>query len=566
MPITVLIRALGIETERDILEFFGEEPKLIASLAKDELTRQAEENNTSEGEEALKEIYKRLRPGEPAIVESAQSLINNMFFDSKRYDLAPVGRYKFDKKLALASRIKGHKLSRPAVSPLTGEVIAEPGVYLTLDDATAIENACITEVYVESENGNEVKVFSNGAVDPVNVLGYSLADCGVREKCNFAVLREIIEEACGDKEAIRELARRSINELCPRHITKDDIFASINYILCLSHDIGSIDDIDHLGNRRLRCVGELLQNQLRIGFSRMDKIVKERMTITDNETLTPQMLINIRPVVTAIREFFGSSPLSQFMDQANPLAELTHKRRVSALGPGGLSRDRASFDVRDVHYTHYGRVCPIETPEGPNIGLISYLATYARINDYGFIEAPYRRVDKATGVVTNEIVYMSADVEDNYIIAQANEPLDENNRFVNRRVATRDRAEIIEVPREKVDFMDVSPKMVVSVATSMIPFLENDDNSRALMGSNMQKQAVPLLVTEAPIVGTGMEYKAAMDSGVVVLADTDGYVERVTADEITVRSDDGLKRVYHPTKLGVRTKERASTSTRLFRW
>ncbi|MGB4464583.1 MAG: DNA-directed RNA polymerase subunit beta [Eubacteriales bacterium] len=548
LPITVLIRALGIETERDILEFFGEEPKLIASLAKDELTRQAEENNTSEGEEALKEIYKRLRPGEPAIVESAQSLINNMFFDSKRYDLAPVGRYKFDKKLALASRIKGHKLSRPAVSPLTGEVIAEPGVYLTLDDATAIENACITEVYVESENGNEVKVFSNGAVDPVNVLGYSLADCGVREKCNFAVLREIIEEACGDKEAIRELARRSINELCPRHITKDDIFASINYILCLSHDIGSIDDIDHLGNRRLRCVGELLQNQLRIGFSRMDKIVKERMTITDNETLTPQMLINIRPVVTAIREFFGSSPLSQFMDQANPLAELTHKRRVSALGPGGLSRDRASFDVRDVHHTHYGRVCPIETPEGPNIGLISYLATYARINDYGFIEAPYRRVDKATGVVTNEIVYMSADVEDNYIIAQANEPLDENNRFVNRRVATRDRAEIIEVPREKVDFMDVSPKMVVSVATSMIPFLENDDNSRALMGSNMQKQAVPLLVTEAPIVGTGMEYKAAMDSGVVVLADTDGYVERVTADEITVRGDDGLKRVYHLTK------------------
>ncbi len=545
LPVTVLIRALGIETERDIVEYFGDERLLTESAAKDELERQAAENHTTEGEEALKEIYKRLRPGEPAIVESAQILINNSFFDPKRYDLAPVGRYKYDKKVELAPRIKNHKLTRPVISPLTGEIIGEPGVIVTAEMAKTIEKSCVNEVYVEAEDGAEVKVFSNNTVFPEWVLGYDLKDCGVNEKCSFPVLREIIDAANGDEEEIKKQARRRIAELCPKHITKDDIFASVNYLLCLSHDIGSIDDIDHLGNRRLRSVGELLQNQFRIGLSRMDKNIKEKMSIQDNETVTPQQLINIRPVTTAIREFFGSSPLSQFMDQANPLAELTHKRRLSALGPGGLSRDRASFDVRDVHYTHYGRMCPIETPEGPNIGLISYLATYARISDYGFIEAPYRRVDKETGVVTDEIVYMTADVEDNYIVAQANEPLDENHRFVNRRVAARDRAEIIEVPRENVDFMDVSPKMVVSVATAMIPFLENDDNSRALMGSNMQKQAVPLLTTESPIVGTGMEYKAAMDSGVVIIAEEGGYVERVTADDITIRSDSGVKRTYH---------------------
>ncbi len=545
LPVTALIRALGVETEREIADFFGEEKLLLESAEKDELERQAAENHTTAGEEALKEIYKRLRPGEPAIVESAQILINNSFFDPKRYDLAPVGRYKYDKKLELSSRIKGHKLSRPVVSPVTGEVVAEPGELLTAERAHAIEASCVNEVWVTAEDGAEVKVFSNNTVFPEWVLGYDLRDCGVNEKCSYPVLSEIIEAAGGDAEEIKAQVKRRIAELCPKHITKDDIFASVNYLLCLSHDIGSTDDIDHLGNRRLRSVGELLQNQFRIGLSRMDKNIKEKMSIQDNETVTPQQLINIRPVTTAIREFFGSSPLSQFMDQANPLAELTHKRRLSALGPGGLSRDRASFDVRDVHYTHYGRMCPIETPEGPNIGLISYLATYARISDYGFIEAPYRRVDKETGVVTDEIVYMTADVEDNYIVAQANEPLDEEHRFVNRRVAARDRAEIIEVPRERVDFMDVSPKMVVSVATAMIPFLENDDNSRALMGSNMQKQAVPLLTTESPIVGTGMEYKAAMDSGVVILADEGGYVERVTADDITIRSDSGVKKTYH---------------------
>ena len=545
LPITVLIRALGIETERDIIDYFGQEHLLIESASKDELERQAAENRTTAGEEALKEIYKRLRPGEPAIVESAQILVNNSFFDPKRYDLAPVGRYKYDKKLELTHRIRGHKLTRPVVNPLTGEIVAEPGVVLSVEAARAIEESCVNEVWVEAEDGAEVKVFSNNTVDPAWVLGYSLKDCGVSEKCYYPVLREIIEETGGDEEALKAQVKRRINELCPKHITKDDIFASVNYLLCLSHEIGTTDDIDHLGNRRLRSVGELLQNQFRIGLSRMDKNIKEKMSIQDNETVTPQQLINIRPVTTAIREFFGSSPLSQFMDQANPLAELTHKRRLSALGPGGLSRDRASFDVRDVHYTHYGRMCPIETPEGPNIGLISYLSTYARISDYGFIEAPYRRVDKETGVVTDEIVYMTADVEDNYIVAQANEPLDEEHRFVNARVAARDRAEIIEVPRERVDFMDVSPKMVVSVATAMIPFLENDDNSRALMGSNMQKQAVPLLTTESPIVGTGMEYKAAMDSGVVILAEDGGYVERVTADDITIRSDSGVKRTYH---------------------
>ena len=506
---------------------------------------EADKNGTTAGDEALKEIYRKLRPGEPPLVESAQLLLNNLFFDPKRYDLSGVGRYKFDKKLALGSRIIGFTLARPVVSPITGEFLCDAGEVITPELAASIERAGVNDVFLRIDADREIKVFSNGTVFPEYILGYDLKDCGINEKVKTGVLLEIAEQCGDDIEAVKAEAKRRIAELVPKHITKDDIFSSINYLVCLSHDIGTTDDIDHLGNRRLRSVGELLQNQFRIGFSRMDKIVKERMNIQDNETLTPEGLINIRPVVTAIREFFGSSPLSQFMDQNNPLAELTHKRRLSALGPGGLSRDRASFEVRDVHYTHYGRMCPIETPEGPNIGLISYLATYARISDYGFIEAPYRRIDKATGVVTNEIEYMTADVEDKYIVAQANEPLDENNRFVNRKVTARQRAEIIEVDNTVPDYMDVSPKMVVSVATAMIPFLENDDNSRALMGSNMQKQAVPLLVCDSPIVGTGMEYKAAVDSGVVVCAKEAGTVERVSSDEIVIRSDDGKKNTYH---------------------
>ena len=545
IPVTVLIHALGIESEAELRDMFGDEVKLSATLDKDETVGLAVENNTSIREEALKEIYKKLRPGEPAIVESAEILINNLFFDPKRYDLAPVGRYKYDKKLSVANRVLGQTLSRPAISPVTGEIVFEDGRKITEEDAREIERAGVNEVYVRLEDGTEVKVFSNMTVYPADVLGYDLTEAGIDEKVRTDVLLEIMEEAEGEREEVIELAHRRRGELSPKHITREDILSSINYLLCLSHGIGTTDDIDHLGNRRLRCVGELLQNQLRIGLSRMDKIVKERMTVQDNETLTPQTLINIRPVVTAIREFFGSSPLSQFMDQNNPLAELTHKRRLSALGPGGLSRDRASFDVRDVHYTHYGRMCPIETPEGPNIGLISSLATYARISKYGFIEAPYRRVDRETGVVTDEVVYMTADVEDKYIIAQANEPLDENHRFVNKRVAARDRNEIIEVEASRIDFMDVSPKMVVSVATAMIPFLENDDNSRALMGSNMQKQAVPLMVTDSPIVGTGMEYKAAVDSGVVIVAKNPGTVETVTSDQIVIRREDGTKDTYH---------------------
>ena len=545
IPVTVLIHALGIESEAELRDMFGDEVKLSATLDKDETVGLAVENNTSIREEALKEIYKKLRPGEPAIVESAEILINNLFFDPKRYDLAPVGRYKYDKKLSVANRVLGQTLSRPAISPVTGEIVFEDGRRITEEDAREIERTGVNEVYVRLEDGTEVKVFSNMTVYPADVLGYDLTEAGIDEKVRTDVLLEIMEEAEGERDEVIELARRRRGELSPKHITREDILSSINYLLCLSHGIGTTDDIDHLGNRRLRCVGELLQNQLRIGLSRMDKIVKERMTVQDNETLTPQTLINIRPVVTAIREFFGSSPLSQFMDQNNPLAELTNKRRLSALGPGGLSRDRASFDVRDVHYTHYGRMCPIETPEGPNIGLISSLATYARISKYGFIEAPYRRVDHETGVVTDEVVYMTADVEDQYIIAQANEPLDENHRFVNKRVAARDRNEIIEVEASRIDFMDVSPKMVVSVATAMIPFLENDDNSRALMGSNMQKQAVPLMVTDSPIVGTGMEYKAAVDSGVVIVAKNPGTVETVTSDQIVIRREDGTKDTYH---------------------
>ena len=545
IPVTVLVRALGVSSDAEIINMFGDNRLITATLEKDTMPSEAEKNGTTAGDEALKEIYKKLRPGEPPLVESAQILINNLFFDPKRYDLAAVGRYKYDKKMGLGARLAGRVLSRAVVDPYTGEILFEAGVELTRDQADAIERAGVNEAWVKLHDETEMKLFSNGTVYPETVLGYDLRDIDVTGKVNAAVLSEIIEAVGTDADAVKEECKLRMGELVPKHITKEDIFASINYLIGLSQDIGSVDDIDHLGNRRLRSVGELLQNQFRIGFSRMDKIIKERMTVQDSENLTPEGLINIRPVVTAIREFFGSSPLSQFMDQNNPLAELTHKRRLSALGPGGLSRDRASFEVRDVHYTHYGRMCPIETPEGPNIGLISYLATYAKISDYGFIEAPYRRIDKETGVVTDEIVYMTADVEDNYIVAQANEPLDENHRFKNAKVTVRQRSEIMQVNASEADFMDVSPKMVVSVATAMIPFLENDDNSRALMGSNMQKQAVPLMVTDSPIVGTGMEYKAAVDSGVVVCARKAGTVEKVSADEITVLEEGGEKHTYH---------------------
>ena len=546
IPATVLIRALGIETAAEIKTYFGDIPLLDSTLEKDGMQALADTNGTTAGDEALKEIYKKLRPGEPPLVESAQLLINNLFFDPKRYDLAAVGRYKFNKKLAIGKRLIGQTLSRSVISPITGEILYDVDTEVTEEIGLAIENAGVNEVYVRIEGENEMKVFSNGTILPEVVLGYNLEEIGIKGKVKTSVLLEIVESCEGDVDAVKEECVRREAELCPKHVTKDDIFASINYMIGLQYNIGTTDDIDHLGNRRLRCVGELLQNQLRIGFSRMDKIVKERMTTNDTDVLTPQSLINIRPVVTAIREFFGSSPLSQFMDQANPLAELTHKRRLSALGPGGLSRDRASFEVRDVHYTHYGRICPVESPEGPNIGLISSLATFARINEYGFIETPYRKVDKSVTphVVTDEIVYMTADVEDKYIVAPAKVQIDENGAFVKSKAIVRDRADVVEVSTDMIDFVDVSPRMVVSVATSMIPFLENDDNTRALMGSNMQKQAVPLMVTESPIVGTGMEYKAAVDSGVCVLARESGIVERVSADEIVIRCDSGKKDVY----------------------
>ena len=547
MPITVLIRALGIETEEDIKDMFGE-LFMTPTLAKDESEKLAIESLTSIREEALKEIYKRHRPGEPATAESAETLLNNFFFDPKRYDLYPVGRYKFDKKLAIVDRIAGLTLTRPVISRKTGEILYESGVILKPEDARIIESHCVNEVYVqvlEKETGKivEIKVFGNGTVNPEDAIGFSLKDCGVNEKINYEKLMQIVEDCAGDVEAIKLAVKRNLAELCPKHITREDILASISYLVCLAHGIGVKDDIDHLGSRRLRCVGELLQNQVRIGMSRMEKIIRERLNaVTDAEELSPKNLINIRPVVTAIRDFFGSSPLSQFMDQNNPLAELTHKRRISALGPGGLSRDRAAFEVRDVHYTHYGRMCPVETPEGPNIGLISYLSTYARISDYGFIQAPYRKI--VDGRVTDEVVYMTADEEDGHIIAQAYEALDSEGRFVNKKIIVRDRAEILEVDPSLADYMDVSPKMVVSVATAMIPFIENDDNARALMGSNMQKQAVPLLTSDSPIVGTGMEYKAAYDSGVVVIAKRAGVVERVDATHIIIRAEDGTADTY----------------------
>ena len=540
LPVTVFIRALGLGTDSEILEYFGEDDRILATIEKDPC------KNT---EEALFEVYRKLRPSEPPTIESAQTHINGLFFDARRYDLSRVGRYKYNKKLNLAGRIAGQQLTQPIINPLTGELMAEAGEVVSFEKAQEIDNAGVSVAFV-LVNEKETKVISNGMVDIQNFVGFDAKEeCGINERVRFSVLAEIMETSA-DEEEMKEAIRLRADELIPKHIIIDDIFASINYMNCLAVGLGNVDDIDHLGNRRIRSVGELLQNQFRIGFSRLERVIRERMTLQaqDLEVLTPHSLINIRPVVAAIKEFFGSSPLSQFMDQTNPLAELTNKRRLSALGPGGLSRDRAGFEVRDVHYSHYGRMCPIETPEGPNIGLISYLATFAKINEYGFIEAPFRRVDKETGIVSSEVVYMTADMEDDYIVAQANEPLDEDGRFLHAKVNGRFRDEFVEVERSQADFMDVSPRMVVSVATAMIPFLENDDANRALMGSNMQRQAVPLLKTESPIVGTGMEYKAGVDSGVCVLARKAGVVRSVSADEVTVTNDDGSVESYHITK------------------
>ena len=547
IPLTTFLRSLGIGTNEEIEEVF---------MQKDQ---------TANREEALLEVYKKLRPGEPPTVDSAVTHLNNLFFDAKRYDLSRFGRYKYNKKLGVGSRLSGHRLSRPVVNPMTGEVMAEAGDLISFDKAMEIETAGVMEAYVDVEvkehltsaTGEavtkleecEVKIIGNGMVDINAYVDFDCTELGINEKVSFKALKEVLEDSENEEE-LKENIRLKADDLVPKHITIDDIIATVSYFLNLCEGVGTVDDIDHLGNRRIRSVGELLQNQFRIGFTRMERVIRERMNIQSQgtEVVTPTALINIRPITAAIREFFGSSPLSQFMDQNNPLAELTHKRRLSALGPGGLSRDRAGFEVRDVHYTHYGRMCPIETPEGPNIGLISYLASFARINEYGFIEAPYRRVNKETGVVTDEVVYMTADVEDNYMVAQANEPLTEDNKFARPKVNGRYRDQILEIEREKIDFMDVSPKMVVSVATACIPFLENDDANRALMGSNMQRQAVPLLKTESPIVGTGMEYKACLDSGVAVVSKNAGVVESVDADKIVIREDSGMLRTYELTK------------------
>ena len=531
MPVTAFIRALGIGTDEEIREFFGHNALLEATIAKD---------STRSCEDGLLETYRKLRPGEPPTVENSQTHINNLFFDERRYDLSRCGRYKFNKKLAIAKRLIGQTAAKEVIAPLTGELLCAPGDVIDEELAYEIQKQGVSVVYLMVEE-NEVKVISNGMVKSEDYFDFDCTPYGINEMVCFEEVCAILEQT-QDIDEQKELVSKNRDKLIPKHITVDDILATINYILCLSSNVGDVDDIDHLGNRRIRSVGELLQNQFRIGFTRMERVIRERMglQIQDMTTVTPQTLINIRPVVAAIKEFFGSSPLSQFMDQNNPLAELTHKRRLSALGPGGLSRERASFEVRDVHYTHYGRMCPIETPEGPNIGLISYLATFARINEYGFIEAPFRRVDKDTGKVTDEIVYMTADVEDAYIVGQANAPLAEDGSFLETRVSARHRDEIMEVPSSKVDFMDVSPRMVVSVATSMIPFLENDDANRALMGSNMQRQAVPLMVTQQPIVATGMEYKAACDSGVVILAKNAGVVEYVSANLIKIRNEEGI--------------------------
>lgn len=552
VPITVFIRALlkindvsesANDTftemnghDNEIIEIFGEDERILSTISQKDATKNADE--------ALIEIYRKLRPGEPPTIDSAVTHLKNLFFDSKRYDISKVGRYKYNKKLGLSDRIVGQKLAEPVVNEMTGEFLIEAGKTISKQDADIIEKSGVNTVYLEVNN-KVVKVISNGMVDIENFVDIDKKECGINEKVRFSVLRALMEEY-SDKKKLEQAIKDNVDRLIPEYIVKDDIFASINYINCLAHGVGKIDDIDHLGNRRIRSVGELLQNQFRIGFSRMERVIRERMTLQsqDLDVITPQALINIRPVVAAIKEFFGSSPLSQFMDQTNPLAELTHKRRLSALGPGGLSRDRAGFEVRDVHYSHYGRVCPIETPEGANIGLISYLSSYARLNDYGFIEAPYRKVDKKTGKILDEVEYMTADAEEDYVVAQANAPLNSDNTFKNKHVTARYRDQILEVDRDEVDYVDVSPKMVVSVATALIPFLENDDANRALMGANMQRQAVPLLKTESPVVGTGMEYKAALDSGVLVLAEEDAEVLKADCERIVVREKDGNERVY----------------------
>ena len=545
LPITCLIRAIGLKTDGEILEFFGDDPTIIATMEKD---------TCKTYEESLLEIYRKLRPGEPPTVDSAETLIRNLFFDPRRYDLSMVGRYKFNKKLSLWVRASGRTLVEPVVHPATGEILHEPGHVLTRAEAGELDAIGVNEVIVDVD-GKPLKIFSNHMCDLRRYVDFDPeAECGIKERVRFSVLQELLEQYTG--EDLKDAIRSHVDDLVPKHIIVDDILASINYMNALAKGLTTKDDIDHLGNRRLRCVGELLQNQFRIGFTRMERVIRERMTIQDLDIVTPQSLINIRPVTAAIKEFFGSSPLSQFMDQTNPLAELTHKRRLSALGPGGLSRDRASFDVRDVHYSHYGRLCPIETPEGPNIGLISYLASYARINRYGFIEAPYRKVERiydengkcVAARVTDQVEYMTADVEDEFNVAQATEPVGEDGTFLNRRVACRHRNEIIEVDFNQVDYVDVSPKMMVSVATAMIPFLQNDDANRALMGANMQRQAVPLLTTQAPIVATGQEYKNCQDSEVVVLAEGDGVVTRVDATAVSVRYDAGETKTYKLTK------------------
>ncbi|MBP3629845.1 MAG: DNA-directed RNA polymerase subunit beta, partial [Anaerotignum sp.] len=538
VPVSVLIRAMGVGSDAEIIELFGEEPKILATLEKD---------TAKSYEEGLIEIYKKLRPGEPPTVESSASLLNGMFFDPKRYDLAKVGRYKFNKKLALRNRVKDAVLAENVVDPMTGEVVAEAGAVLTMELCDQIQDTGVGYIYITVED-RKVKVLTNQVVkidSYIEEFGLSAEELEIKERVYYPMLVKLLEENATAEE-LKAAIKENIHELLPKHITLEDIFASINYVMHLDYGYGNVDDIDHLGNRRIRSVGELLQNQFRIGLSRMERVVRERMTTQDLAVVTPQALINVRPVTAAIKEFFGSSQLSQFMDQNNPLSELTHKRRLSALGPGGLSRERAGFEVRDVHHSHYGRMCPIETPEGPNIGLINTLSTFARINEYGFIEAPYRKVDHSGDEprVTDEFIYVTADEEENYNVAQANEPLDENGYFVHKKVTGRYREEIIEVDRHQIHLMDVSPKQMVSVATALIPFLENDDANRALMGSNMQRQAVPLLVTDSPVVGTGMEYKTAKDSGICAIAKVGGIVERVSADEIVVRNDNSQRDVY----------------------
>ena len=538
LPITCLIRALGLKTDAEILERFGDDRRIVATLEKD---------TCKTYEEAMLEIYRKLRPGEPPTLDSAETLLQNLFFDPRRYDLSTVGRYKFNKKLTFWTRAKGQKLAMPVADPATGEILFEDGHVLTADDCTLMDTVGVPEVSVTLDSGDTIRIFTNKMCDMRHYVDFDPRElCGIKERVRFDVLQELLGKYSGD-ELVKQ-CRLHADDLVPKHIIVDDIFASINYMNALAHGLVTKDDIDHLGNRRLRCVGELLQNQFRIGFSRMERVIRERMTIQDLDIVTPQSLINIRPVTAAIKEFFGSSPLSQFMDQTNPLAELTHKRRLSALGPGGLSRERANMEVRDVHYSHYGRMCPIETPEGPNIGLISYLATYARINEYGFIEAPFRAVDHETGHVSDDITYMTADVEDQYVVGQAAEPVDKNGCLTNERITCRHRDEIVEVDRDRVDYIDISPRMMVSIATAMIPFLPNDDANRALMGANMQRQAVPLLRPEAPIVGTGMEHKICMDSEVVILAEGDGIVTKMDARAITVAYDNGETKEYKLTK------------------